>query len=63
MRVPALAGTYLFGGIMLAFFEVVYRFCTVVFTDWFLLSPMSVLFYVMLFYAVFILFLRLVRCI
>lgn len=47
---------------MLVFFESIYRFCSIVFTDWFLSSPMTVLFYIILFYAVFVLFLRLLRC-
>lgn len=48
--------------LMLVYLESIYRFCTIVFTDWFLSSPMSVLFYIILFYTVFVLFLRLSRC-
>ena len=46
---------------MLVYLDSVYRFCTLVFTDWFLSTPMSILFFIILFYAVFVLFLRLLR--
>ena len=47
--------------LMLVYLESIYRFCSLVFTDWFLSTPLAVLFYIILFYAVFVLFLRLWR--